>query len=66
MNTGNLDPETAEGIMEILEKVHANGTTVIMATHNQQMVDEHKHRVLEIAGGRLVRDEKEGSYDSEA
>lgn len=64
--TGNLDPETAEGIMEILEKVHANGTTVIMATHNQQMVDEHKHRVLEIAGGRLVRDEKEGSYDSEA
>lgn len=64
--TGNLDPETAEGIMEILEKVHANGTTVIMATHNQQMVDEHKHRVLEIAGGRLVRDEKEGSYGSEA
>lgn len=64
--TGNLDPETAEGIMEILEKVHGNGTTVIMATHNQQMVDEHKHRVLEIAGGRLVRDEQEGSYDSEA
>ncbi|WP_407892047.1 cell division ATP-binding protein FtsE [Lacticaseibacillus sp. N501-2] len=64
--TGNLDPETAEGIMEILEKVHANGTTVIMATHNQQMVDEHRHRVLEIAGGRLIRDDKEGSYDSEA
>lgn len=64
--TGNLDPETAEGIMEILEKVHANGTTVIMATHNQQMVDEHKHRVLEIAGGRIIRDDKEGSYQSEA
>ncbi|WP_125710261.1 cell division ATP-binding protein FtsE [Lacticaseibacillus porcinae] len=64
--TGNLDPETAEGIMSILERVHDNGTTIIMATHNQQMVDEHTHRVLEIAGGRLVRDEKEGSYDSEA
>ncbi|WP_390407449.1 cell division ATP-binding protein FtsE [Lacticaseibacillus jixiensis] len=64
--TGNLDPETAEGIMEILEKVHANGTTVIMATHNQQMVDEHTHRVLEIAGGRIIRDDKEGSYQSEA
>lgn len=64
--TGNLDPETAEDIMAILEKVHASGTTVIMATHNQQMVDEHTHRVLEIAGGRLVRDEKEGSYQSEA
>ncbi|WP_461213249.1 cell division ATP-binding protein FtsE [Lacticaseibacillus sp. GG6-2] len=64
--TGNLDPETAEGIMDILERVHATGTTVIMATHNQQMVDEHTHRVLEIAGGRLIRDDKEGSYASEA
>lgn len=64
--TGNLDPETAEGIMEILDRVNQSGTTVIMATHNQQMVDAHTHRVLEIAGGRLIRDEKEGSYGSEA
>ncbi|MFD1483982.1 cell division ATP-binding protein FtsE [Lacticaseibacillus baoqingensis] len=64
--TGNLDPETAEGIMDILDRVNKTGTTVIMATHNQQMVDEHTHRVLEIAGGRVIRDEKEGSYGREA
>ncbi|MFD1392246.1 cell division ATP-binding protein FtsE [Lacticaseibacillus jixianensis] len=63
--TGNLDPDTSEGIMDILERINADGTTVIMATHNREMVNERPHRLLEIAGGRLVRDEQGGSYSDE-
>ncbi|WP_225048834.1 cell division ATP-binding protein FtsE [Lacticaseibacillus kribbianus] len=64
--TGNLDPDTSEGIMEILERVNEAGTTVIMATHNREIVNGHPHRLLEIAGGRLIRDEQGGSYGNEA
>ncbi|WP_461226875.1 cell division ATP-binding protein FtsE [Lacticaseibacillus suihuaensis] len=64
--TGNLDPETSEGIMEILERINGDGTTVIMATHNREIVNGHPHRLLEIAGGRLIRDEQGGSYGNEA
>ncbi len=63
--TGNLDPDTSEGIMDILEKINSEGTTVIMATHNREIVNERPHRLLEIAGGRLVRDEQGGSYSDE-
>lgn len=63
--TGNLDPETAEEIMEILERVNKQGTTVVMATHNSFIVNEYKHRVLEINGGKIIRDEEEGVYSNE-
>ena len=63
--TGNLDPETAEGIMEILERGNKQGTTVVMATHNSFIVNEYKHRVLEINGGKIIRDEEEGVYSNE-
>lgn len=60
--TGNLDPDTAAGIMEILERINSEGTTVVMATHNSQIVDQYKHRVLEIEDGKIVRDQTEGGF----
>lgn len=60
--TGNLDPDTAREIMTILERISANGTTIIMATHSRSIVNERKHRVLAIENGRIVRDEQEGEY----
>ena len=63
--TGNLDPETAEGIMDILERINKQGTTVVMATHNSYIVNGYKHRVLEINGGKIIRDEEEGVYSNE-
>ncbi|WP_033827833.1 cell division ATP-binding protein FtsE [Bacillus andreraoultii] len=64
--TGNLDPETSRGIINILEEVNAQGTTVIMATHNKEIVNTNKHRVIEIDSGMIVRDEQRGDYDYEA
>lgn len=63
--TGNLDPDTSEEIMRILEKVNLDGTTVVMATHNSNMVNEHKHRVLEISAGKIARDQEGGGYENE-
>ena len=63
--TGNLDPETAEGIMEIMELINNDGTTVVMATHNSYIVNEYKHRVIEIADGRIIRDQEGGDYEDE-
>ena len=63
--TGNLDPENAEIIMDILEKINKQGTTVVMATHNSYIVNEYRHRVLEIAGGKIVRDQEGGLYENE-
>ncbi|WP_019772004.1 cell division ATP-binding protein FtsE, partial [Streptococcus sobrinus] len=60
--TGNLDPEISEEIMQLLERINESGTTVLMATHNSSLVNTHKHRVLAIEDGRLVRDEEEGEY----
>lgn len=60
--TGNLDPDTALEIMNILERINQNGTTIIMATHSRSIVNTIKHRVLAIENGRLVRDELEGEY----
>ncbi len=62
--TGNLDPETTREIMELLLEINRGGTTVIMATHNQQIVDSMRFRVLELCEGRLVRDEARGGYEA--
>ena len=64
--TGNLDPETARGIMDILEKINQEKTTVVMATHNSFIVNEYKHRVIEIADGKIIRDQEEGDYIDES
>ena len=63
--TGNLDPETSKGIMDIIEQINDQGTTIIMATHNADIVNERKHRVLVIEDGRIARDEEQGGYSFE-
>ncbi|MBO5493984.1 MAG: ATP-binding cassette domain-containing protein [Pyramidobacter sp.] len=60
--TGNLDVHTAEYVMRLLLSIHAAGTTVIVATHDQHLVDTYRQRVVELHMGRLVRDEREGRY----
>ncbi len=60
--TGNLDPESSWVIMETLEKVNGSGTTVIMATHNRDIVDIMKKRVIMIVSGRICIDQEEGCY----
>ncbi len=63
--TGNLDPETSIDIMRLLYRINRTGTTVIVATHDQAMVDKMRRRVLELSRGRLVRDEPTGLYASD-
>ncbi|MGE8206929.1 cell division ATP-binding protein FtsE [Heyndrickxia sp. NPDC080065] len=63
--TGNLDPETSWEIMNILEEINTRGTTVVMATHNREIVNTIRHRVIAIEGGRIVRDEQRGDYGYE-
>jgi cell division transport system ATP-binding protein len=60
--TGNLDPETSIGIMQLLYRINRTGTTVVVATHDVEMVDKMRRRVIELSGGRVVRDEKAGAY----
>ena len=60
--TGNLDIDTADEIMQLLLSINASGTTLIVATHNQYIVDSYRQRVIELRKGRLVRDEKKGRY----
>ena len=60
--TGNLDPENSWEIMNLLEKINLSGTTILMATHNSQIVNTLKHRVIAIENGRIVRDQEEGDY----
>ncbi|MBT1048610.1 cell division ATP-binding protein FtsE [Streptococcus macedonicus] len=60
--TGNLDPEISWEIMQLLERINLQGTTVLMATHNKQIVNNLRHRVIAIEDGRIVRDEEEGEY----
>ena len=60
--TGNLDPETSEGIMLLLERINRTGTTVIMATHDYHIVDSMRRRVIELNGGVLTRDQSRGVY----
>ena len=63
--TGNLDPDTSNEIMRILEEINSQGTTILMATHNSQIVNDIKHRVLAVENGRIVRDQLEGDYGYE-
>src|SRR6476469_837069 len=63
--TGNLAPETSVGIMQLLYRINKTGTTVVVATHDVTMVDRMRRRVIELAGGTLVRDEKIGAYTSD-
>ncbi|MDY7224079.1 cell division ATP-binding protein FtsE [Halalkalibacterium halodurans] len=63
--TGNLDPDTAWGIMDTLEEINRLGTTVVMATHNKEIVNTIKRRVIAIENGRVVRDEARGNYGYE-
>lgn len=60
--TGNLDPENSWEIMNLLERINLQGTTILMATHNSQIVNTLRHRVIAIENGRVARDEREGEY----
>jgi cell division transport system ATP-binding protein len=62
--TGNLDPETSIGIMQLLYRINRTGTTVVVATHDHQMVDRMRRRVVELSNGRVIRDERRGGYDA--
>ncbi|MBN9606513.1 MAG: cell division ATP-binding protein FtsE [Actinomycetales bacterium] len=64
--TGNLDPATSSGIMQLLSTINANGTTVVMATHDVGIVDQMRRRVIELVGGQVVRDERQGGYQTSA
>jgi cell division transport system ATP-binding protein len=63
--TGNLDPETSIGIMQLLYRINRAGTTVVVATHDVTMVDQMRRRVIELSNGRLVRDEQAGAYSAD-
>lgn len=64
--TGNLDPVTAREIMEMLVKINAKGTIVLMVTHAKDIVDDMKKRVIHLSNGLIVRDEEGGVYDEKA
>ncbi|WP_442602656.1 cell division ATP-binding protein FtsE [Paenibacillus sp. KN14-4R] len=63
--TGNLDPETSWGIMKLLEEINFRGTTIIMATHNKDIVNGMRKRVIAIENGLIVRDQQRGEYGYE-
>ncbi|GAG77014.1 unnamed protein product, partial [marine sediment metagenome] len=60
--TGNLDPGTSEGIMKILSRINLIGITVLMATHDRNIVNSMRRRVVELEEGEIVRDQKRGVY----
>lgn len=64
--TGNLDPDTANEIMELLNDINRSGTTVLMATHAREIVDRMRKRVISLGNGVMVRDQKRGVYGNEA
>ena len=64
--TGNLDPETSWDIMRIFEEINNRGTTLVMATHNKDIVNTLKHRVIAVENGQIVRDEEKGEYGYES
>lgn len=63
--TGNLDPSTSVGIMRLLDRINRQGTTVVMATHDDEIVDQMRKRVVELKGGEVVRDQDRGVYGSD-
>ena len=64
--TGNLDPETADGIMQLLDDINKRGTTIVMATHARDIVDAMQKRVVTLNKGHIVRDIEKGGYSDEA
>ncbi len=64
--TGNLDPDTSWGIMDLLLEINKRGTTVVMATHNKEIVNRMRRRVIALDAGRVTRDEPKGVYEVEA
>ena len=63
--TGNLDPDTSVGIMQLLYRISRTGTTILMVTHDREMVDKMRRRVIALEQGKLVRDERRGGYADE-
>jgi len=63
--TGNLDPDTSVGIMQLLYRINMSGTTILMVTHDREMVDKMRKRVIQLEDGRLARDERRGGYAGE-
>jgi cell division transport system ATP-binding protein len=63
--TGNLDPDTSYGIMKVLEVINSMGTTIIMATHDKEMVDRMEKRVILLDEGKLIKDFEKGTYSNE-
>lgn len=63
--TGNLDPQTSRGIMDLLERINRTGTTVMVATHDREMVDNMRRRVIALDRGHLTRDQQRGVYGSD-
>jgi cell division transport system ATP-binding protein len=63
--TGNLDPDTSVGIMQLLYRINRAGTTILMVTHDREMVDKMRKRVIALENGRLARDERRGGYAGE-
>ncbi|NMD68850.1 cell division ATP-binding protein FtsE [Bacillus sp. DNRA2] len=63
--TGNLDPDTSWEIMNLFEEINTRGTTIVMATHNREIVNTIKKRVIAIESGKIVRDEQKGEYGYE-
>ena len=60
--TGNLDPSTSTGIMRLLDRINRTGTTVVVATHDEVLVDKMRRRVIELSNGMMVRDQARGVY----
>ncbi|NLM52123.1 MAG: cell division ATP-binding protein FtsE [Firmicutes bacterium] len=64
--TGNLDPETSREIVQLLEEINLRGATVIMATHDKEIVDSMRKRVITLSAGKIIRDEQRGVYQQHA
>lgn len=64
--TGNLDPETSNEIMDLIDQINQMGTTVIVSTHDNILVDRMKKRVIEIENGNVIRDQQKGQYENES
>jgi cell division transport system ATP-binding protein len=60
--TGNLDPATSLGIMSLLNRINKTGTTVLIATHDREMVDSMRKRVIALENGKIIRDQSRGVY----
>ena len=63
--TGNLDPDTSVGIMQVLYSINRTGTTILMVTHDREMVDKMRRRVIALENGKIARDARRGGYSSE-